>query len=178
LKQDADALLPERRIAAFIQDRAGAKDYRRHLGVPALIRRDFEKLSAMFHTQRKYEDKDRDGKDEHGQEVNGRNDLSIVNRIILYIDDLDRCPPEKVVDVLRAIHLLLAFPLFVVVVAVDARWMKRSLRDRFSLMLTSAPESTDGKIERPITKRFVSDKWPRQMTIWKRFFKFPFGFGL
>jgi KAP family P-loop domain len=140
LQQEVDALRPERRIAAFIQDRAGAKDYRMHLGVPALIRRDFEKLSAMFQTQRREET---DGNDGHGPNAKNRNDLAIVNRIILYIDDLDRCPPDKVVEVLRAIHLLLAFPLFVVVVAVDARWMKRSLRDRFSLMLTSSPEAED-----------------------------------
>jgi hypothetical protein len=128
LRQDADALRPERRIAAFIQDRASATDYRQHLGVPALIRRDFDKLSGMFKTQRKGES---ELADTHP------NDLAIVNRIILYIDDLDRCPPEKVVEVLRAIHLLLAFPLFVVIVAVDARWMKRSLKERFSLMLSS-----------------------------------------
>jgi len=140
LRRDAEELLPERRIAAFIQDRAGAKDYRQHLGVPALIRRDFEKLSAMFDTQRIAEDRGKDG-----HELANRNDPSIVNRIILYIDDLDRCPPEKVVEVLRAIHLLLAFPLFVVIVAVDARWMKRSLRNRFSLMLTSSHEGTGGR---------------------------------
>ncbi|MEZ5024500.1 MAG: P-loop NTPase fold protein [Chitinophagales bacterium] len=46
------------------------------------------------------------------------NDLK-VERIVLYIDDLDRCPPKKVVEVLQAIHLILAFPLFVVVVGVD-----------------------------------------------------------
>ena len=142
LQREAEALLPERRIAAFIQDRAGAKDYRRHLGVPALIRRDFEKLSAMFNTQRMQEDKGMDGL---GPGTTGRNDLAIVNRIILYIDDLDRCPPEKVVEVLRAIHLLLAFPLFVVIVAVDARWMKRSLQDRFSLMLTPSLDGTNGR---------------------------------
>jgi hypothetical protein len=140
LRLDAGMLLPERRIAAFIQDRAGATDYRRHLGVPALVRRDFEKLSAMFHSQRAAEVDGRDGID-----VAGRNDLAIVNRIILYIDDLDRCPPHKVVEVLRAIHLLLAFPLFVVVVAVDARWMKRSLRDRFSLMLASHEHDGPGR---------------------------------
>jgi hypothetical protein len=142
LRREAEALLPERRIAAFIQDRAGAKDYRRHLGVPALIRRDFEKLSAMFNTQRMEENLGKDG----FNKSTGRNDndLAIVNRIILYIDDLDRCPPAKVVEVLRAIHLLLAFPLFVVIVAVDARWMKRSLRDRFSLMLTPSIDGTNG----------------------------------
>jgi hypothetical protein len=26
------------------------------------------------------------------------------SRIILYIDDLDRCPPDKVVDVLQVVH--------------------------------------------------------------------------
>src|SRR4030095_6744962 len=137
------ALRPERRIAAFIQDRARAQDYRRHLGVPALIRRDFEKLSKMFRTQREYEKEDRDG-----AQLETRHDPTIVNRIILYIDDLDRCPPEKVVEVLRAIHLLLAFPLFVVIVAVDARWMKRALRDRVALMLRDrqAKGNVKGKV--------------------------------
>ena len=50
-----------------------------------------------------------------------------VERIVLYVDDLDRCPPGRVVDVLAAVHLLLALPLFVVVVGVDARWLRRSL---------------------------------------------------
>src|SRR5450756_256402 len=49
-----------------------------------------------------------------------------LERIVLYIDDLDRCPPRRVVDVLAAVNLLLALPLFVVV-AVDARWLLRSL---------------------------------------------------
>jgi hypothetical protein len=50
-----------------------------------------------------------------------------LERVILYIDDLDRCSPRKVVDVLAAVHLLLAMPLFVVVVAVDPRWLRRCL---------------------------------------------------
>jgi hypothetical protein len=139
LQREAEDLLPERRIAAFIQNRAAATDYRQHLGVPALVRRDFEKLAAMFNSQRVREREDQDGLG-----TQDRNDVSIVNRIILYIDDLDRCPPDKVVEVLRAIHLLLAFPLFVVVVAVDARWMKRSLLDRFSLMLTPQTDKANG----------------------------------
>lgn len=48
-------------------------------------------------------------------------------RIVVYIDDLDRCPPQLVVDVLQAIHLLLAFPFFVVVAGVDHRWLEGSL---------------------------------------------------
>ena len=56
-------------------------------------------------------------------------------RIVLYIDDLDRCEPEKVVQVLQAVHLLLCFPLFVVVVAVDARWVSRALRQQYPGLL-------------------------------------------
>ncbi|WET80875.1 P-loop NTPase fold protein [Amycolatopsis sp. QT-25] len=50
-----------------------------------------------------------------------------LERIVLYIDDLDRCPPAKVIEVLAAVHLLLALPAFVVVVAVDPRWLRRCL---------------------------------------------------
>jgi hypothetical protein len=51
-----------------------------------------------------------------------------IDRIVLYIDDLDRCPPRRVIEVLEAVHLLLALPLFVVVVGVDVRWVTRSLQ--------------------------------------------------
>lgn len=163
MKQAAEALRPERRIAAFIQDRAAARDYRRHLGVPAIIRRDFEKLAQMFHTRR--------GEEEQGKD---QNDLTIVNRIILYIDDLDRCPPAKVVDVLRAIHLLLAFPLFVVIVAVDARWVKRSLRDRFSLMWTS-PREEIGKVGvRPNDEELVLGSMATPDDYLEKVFQVPF----
>src|SRR5262249_8129862 len=53
-------------------------------------------------------------------------ELPVVDRIVLYIDDLDRCPPDRVVQVLEAVHLILALPLFVVVVAVDPRWLLQS----------------------------------------------------
>jgi hypothetical protein len=46
---------------------------------------------------------------------------------VLYIDDLDRCPADRVVEVLKLVHLLLAFPLFVCVAAVDPRWITRCL---------------------------------------------------
>ena len=60
-----------------------------------------------------------------------------VDRIVLFIDDLDRCQPAKVVDVLQAVHLLLAFPLFAVVVGVDQRCLRQSLRSEFGGVLSS-----------------------------------------
>lgn len=42
-------------------------------------------------------------------------------RIAVFIDDLDRCSPDRVIEVLEAINLLLAFKQFVVFMAVDTR---------------------------------------------------------
>jgi hypothetical protein len=120
LRQEIANTTPGNMVAQLIEDRANATDYRRHLGMVALIRRDFESLSELFQRQREEEEKRAE-----------QADAKTVNRIILYIDDLDRCPPKRVVDVLQAIHLLLAFPLFVVVVGVDARWVSESLEQSF-----------------------------------------------
>src|SRR5439155_18123718 len=62
---------------------------------------------------------------------------------VLYIDDLDRCPDAKVIEVLQAVHLLLAFPLFVVVVAVDSRWLAHALQSRYPAL--AGPPSTNGR---------------------------------
>ena len=62
----------------------------------------------------------------------------VPNRIVLYIDDLDRCPPAKVLEVLEAVHLLLSFEMFVVVVAVDSRWLTSALTDRLVALRPSA----------------------------------------
>jgi hypothetical protein len=69
-----------------------------------------------------------------------------IDRIILYIDDLDRCPAKNVVEVLQAVHLLLAFPLFIVVVGVDPRWLLRSL-ERQSCVFTADEEKNGSRAE-------------------------------
>jgi hypothetical protein len=121
-----EAALP-RRFARFIEERIRASDYQRHLGIVAMIRDDFEKLSDLM--ARKHE---RQTGRTNGQIKDTILDaLPMIDRIVLYIDDLDRCPSERVVQVLEAIHLLLAFPLFVVVVGVDVRWTSRSLLQHY-----------------------------------------------
>lgn len=72
-----------------------------------------------------------------------------VERIVLYIDDLDRCSADVVVQVLRAINLLLAFPLFVVVVAVDGRWLEKSLRARHRDLLEEPRDYLEKIIQIP-----------------------------
>jgi hypothetical protein len=67
-----------------------------------------------------------------------------VERIILYIDDLDRCQADKVVDVLQAVHLLLAYPLFVVVVGVDPRWLSHSLTATYATFKATGSAAVQG----------------------------------
>ncbi|SDW57729.1 KAP family P-loop domain-containing protein [Amycolatopsis xylanica] len=120
LKAELAAMTPRRVLSDFITDRLASEDYRSHLGVPALVRRDLERLSRLVAAHRD---------NPAGEPV--PEDYAI-DRIVLYIDDLDRCPPELVVKVLEAVHLLLAFPLFVVVVAVDSRWLTSSLEKHYA----------------------------------------------
>ena len=56
-------------------------------------------------------------------------------RFVIVIDDLDRCAPEKVVQVLEAVHLLFNYEMFVVVLAVDTRWLAQSLQIRYRQLL-------------------------------------------
>ncbi|HEU0301674.1 MAG TPA: P-loop NTPase fold protein, partial [Longimicrobium sp.] len=111
-------LSPEGELAEQVRERAASSDYRRHLGVIASARADFDQLSRRLANVL----------DQRTLEVRGEDFPARIDRIVLYIDDLDRCPEDKVVDVLQAVHLLLAFPLFVVVVGVDSRWLLHSLR--------------------------------------------------
>ncbi len=56
-------------------------------------------------------------------------------RIILVIDDLDRCPPERVVEVLEAAQLLVKTELFVLVLAMDIRYITRALEKTYKDVL-------------------------------------------
>lgn len=142
-------------ITRFIEQRLASGDYQKHLGLIALIRRDFEHLSDLV----KAHNAQRRGLSEEVQEVQdallrARPDLSPaetgvffehlgINRIVLYIDDLDRCPSNRVVEVLQAIHLLLSFDVFVVVVGVDSRWMAHSLAKEYPALLARTKEEDD-----------------------------------
>lgn len=103
----------------FLRERAASDHYRNRLGVVSMLRQDLESLHAKL---KALEDAAREEKNEK---------FVPVRRIVLLIDDLDRCEPDRVVDVLQAVHLLLAFPLFAVIVAVDPRWLERSLYKRY-----------------------------------------------
>lgn len=85
-------------------------------------------------------------------------------RIALYIDDLDRCPPDKVVEVLQAVHLLLTFPLFVVLVAVDVRWVRKALLQHYPNLMAGAGEQLEtASVSDYLEKIFQIPYWMRPM---------------
>lgn len=112
-------------LARFLSDRHKSDDYRKQLGIFTTIRRDFEVLVERLTPKAGQAQK--------------------LERIVLYIDDLDRCPADKVVEVLQAVHLLLAYPLFVVVVGVDSRWLLHSLSSHFKQFDDHVAQLTNGQ---------------------------------
>jgi hypothetical protein len=116
-----DNILSGKKLLTFIEQRSKDTSYAAQLGLISWIRRDFDTLDLLLREQHEMDEERRK------QLFNPQNVRLKIDRIILYIDDLDRCNEEIVVKVLEAINLLLAFPLFVVVVGVDPRWLNNAL---------------------------------------------------
>jgi hypothetical protein len=117
-------LAPGQRLYAFLAERSY------DLGLVSTIRKDFEQLVALMDDWRRHPQPDDCGR-------------TPIDRIVLYIDDLDRCGPKQVVEVLQAVHLILALELFVVVVGVDPRWLLRALCSHYTDILDTE-ELADG----------------------------------
>lgn len=128
-RQLAD-LNPAHRVSTFVAERVEGDTYARDLGVVSTLRKDFEQLVGLLADWRAHPDADPRTRP--------------IDRVVLHIDDLDRCEPRQVVQVMEAVHLMLAMDLFVVVVGVDPRWLVRSLRHHYAGLLddtgtTAAP---------------------------------------
>jgi len=143
LNEQLENMHADRKMADYIRQRHESSDYTKHLGIIAKVRADFRHLSILLREAREESERDveeserekemkkrQEEKDIERREKGGKPLFPRIDRIILYIDDLDRCPERNVFEVLQAVHLLLAFPLFVVVVGVDPRWLLHSLEQQ------------------------------------------------
>ncbi len=125
-RKEIEDLKSGRKLLEFIEQRSRDENYSRQLGLISWIRKDFSKLDELLRKQHELSETDKE------KMISNPFDVKLqIDRIILYIDDLDRCREEIVVKVLEAIHLLLAFPLFVVVVGVDPRWLNNALSEKY-----------------------------------------------
>ncbi|MDP9571458.1 UNVERIFIED_ORG: hypothetical protein J2W66_001943 [Agrobacterium larrymoorei] len=104
---------PPRLLRYMLEDNPDTQALEKEIGLISRVRRLFQAVNEIVAEEK--------GKKE------GERDQDVPDRIIIYIDDLDRCSPPQVYAVLQAIHLLLAFELFVVVVGVDVTWVEEAL---------------------------------------------------
>ncbi|MGL4963916.1 MAG: P-loop NTPase fold protein [Inquilinus sp.] len=100
---------------------------------------------------------------------------SVPDRIVLYIDDLDRCTHRQVYEVLQAIHLLLAFRLFVVVVAVDVAWIQAALAAQTEMGMPADPAAS-GDADEAERRKAAADVERRKRAIayLEKIFQLPF----
>ncbi len=164
LETSRDDLEPARQIHRFLEERVTSQAYSSRVGLVSLIRRDFERLSELMEQrERRIELEAAAPAQSTGEPAQQATPTDPpdppnatdpptaddpkeipIDRIVLYIDDLDRCKPRRVIEVLEAVHLLLAFRLFVVVVAVDPRWLRRCLEDQYRELLSGQPPAPSG----------------------------------
>jgi len=138
----ANATLPAQ-ILQLASSRIDDQTYNKELTTLSLARADLERLSRILRDQRSV------GPGAPTPDAQPRP----VDRVILYVDDLDRCKPADVVRVLQLVHMLLAFELFVVVVAVDARWVSESLKESYQWLADGDGAHHDGKEDRAAPAR-------------------------
>lgn len=132
---------PPRLLRYMLNDDPDTRAMEKEVGLIGRSRRLFEAVDKIVEAERMSEKPNPDTPE----------------RIVLYIDDLDRCTYEQVYAVLQAVHLLLAFKLFVVVVAVDVNWVTEALANQFGRKLdVGAQAEPDGKAQAVQRQRTIS----------------------
>lgn len=124
LEENSSEELPISYMRDFIIDKINNEDYKTNLGFIATISDDMKKLDKILKEVKMKKERE------------SKSGIISISKIVLIIDDLDRCPEDKVVDVLQAIHLLLSTNLFIVIMAVDTKWINKCIASKYSQMLS------------------------------------------
>jgi KAP family P-loop domain len=145
LEDELTTLTPGRVFAEFADKRS--TDYRSQLGFLGTVRADLRTIEGELAKNNRAAGRAADEDVPY--------DEQLPNRIVLYVDDLDRCPPAKVLQVLEAVHLLLAFPLFVVFVAVDSRWLSSALIEQLHALRVVRPGGWTASTDTPTARDYL-----------------------
>jgi len=108
----------------FIIDKLNHEGYKNNLGFIATVKKDIDKLKKVL-----------ENLNAPSCSNERKKGFKEIDKIVLLVDDLDRCPEDKVVDVLQSIQLLLATKLFVVIIAVDTKWINKCIVSQYDQML-------------------------------------------
>lgn len=126
-------------LNTFLEDISKNELYEKKLGYLHQLQRNLAELTNCLHYNPKMKDNDEQFSKLEKTFPRGP------ARIVLFIDDLDRCPPDRVVEVLEAVQLLVKTPLFIAVVAIDERYVTRALEKYYAGVLfhQGRPSGTD-----------------------------------
>lgn len=162
LEKEISNLTAAGQLAGFVADRAADGSYRQSLGLMTQIREDFQTMATLLMrdgTAAALDPKASAWLPSLDVADSGGDTIPQIDRIVLYIDDLDRCPPRRVVELLEAVHLLLAVPLFVVVVAVDPRWLLRAIALHYREVLGPVGSGLDGQRPTDVSDPNDAEYW-------------------
>lgn len=126
--------LPENVYASlgeFISARLNEESYDKQLGIMHQVKQDLAALSYKL-LPPPVDSKEYATKIKYLQQAFPRGPA----RVVLYIDDLDRCSPDIVVEVLEAVQLLVKNRLFIAVIAIDERYINRALAKHYQGVLS------------------------------------------
>jgi len=76
-----------------------------------------------------------------------------LGRMVIFIDDLDRCNKENVVDILEAINFLSVSGDCFIVLGMDEKWIKHCVSEHFPKMAQDNPNFADNYLEKMINIR-------------------------
>jgi hypothetical protein len=76
-----------------------------------------------------------------------------VERIVVMVDDLDRCLPQQALTVLESMKLFFDMPGFVFVVGLDEHVVEAAVRTKFALSPDSSDGSREAQLERDYLKK-------------------------
>ncbi|MHB8817347.1 MAG: KAP family P-loop NTPase fold protein, partial [Steroidobacteraceae bacterium] len=109
-------------LTPWVKELFSDDEYGKETPVMAKIREDLVKLERRLHPN-----------------LDAREPAN--RRILILIDDLDRCEPDKVVQTLQAVNLLLDFPSFIVCLGIDARIITAAVEQHYGELLRHAGAS-------------------------------------
>jgi hypothetical protein len=114
-------------LVDFIKGRLDTGFYEERLGLIHQVQKDLEELTGALVATPTDSDTHRQAKEKLFPRGSPR--------VVLIVDDLDRCPPRRVVEVLEATQLLVRTKLFVVVLGMDVRYVTRALEKAYRHVL-------------------------------------------
>ncbi|MFT6908122.1 MAG: hypothetical protein ACJAS1_004811 [Oleiphilaceae bacterium] len=129
---------------------SNSPDYSKHLGVAQYLKEDIRALidSYSFSTQRYFKTKFNSFFDSKKTDLRN-NTQNLGRKIILVIEDLDRCSPDRIVNTLEAIRLLASLDNVIVVFAVDGEQLLNAVA------LKSLNSFVDQKQSQQIARDFL-----------------------